>query len=98
VSFPKYRSCPTFDGINAINGVTLLICFMELTALALFLTTTPQAFAVLSLPGILAVDSQHIPHHEQAAGHSDQAITVERLLVSRFADQLATLYPLAVAA
>jgi hypothetical protein len=67
---------------------------MELTALALFLTTTPQALQ--SLPAFTTLDGCIIPHAEgQAALDQGQAVLIGNLFVGPLGSQS---YPLPLAA
>lgn len=67
---------------------------MELTALALFLTSTPQALQVL--PDFTTIDGRTIPHAEGVAAlHQGQAVLIGGLFVGPLGSQP---YPLPLAA
>ena len=66
---------------------------MELTALALFLTSTPQALQ--SLPDFTTIDGQTIPHAQgEAALRQGQALLIGGLFVGALSPQAHSL-PLA---
>jgi len=72
---------------------------MELTVLALFLASTPQALSSLALPSFTTIDGQSISHAEgTAALRTGQAMLVGGLLVGTFASLQDSHHPLSVAA